>query len=182
MIETLEKYYNDGLLIKQVHPTKNLTIWNYSRKVQYERLWDDVTTMCRGIVTNSKGEIVSRSFPKFFNYEELKPTEIPNEPFDVTEEMDGQLGLLFWYEDEWIFASRGSFTSVYAEKGRQLLEKYDYKKLTRDNTYIFEIIFKEGRIVCKYDYEDLILIGCINIPFGYEIDIHDECFENRAGF
>lgn len=182
MKEILEKYYNEGLLIKQVHPTKDLTIWNYSRKTQYERLWDDFTMMCRGLVTNSKGYIVSRCFKKFFNYEELETTKIPNESFEITEKMDGQLGLLFWYEDEWIFASRGSFTSVYAEKGRQLLEKYDYKKLSHWDTYIFEIIFKEGRIVCKYDYEDLILIGCINIPFGFEYDIHSEWFENRAGF
>jgi len=182
MNEILEKYHNDGWLIKQVHPTKDLTIWNYSRKVQYERLWDDITLQCRGWITNSKGEIVSRSFKKFFNMEELTPSQIPNESFEVTEKMDGQLGLLFWYEDEWIFASRGSFTSVYAEKGRQLLEKYDYKKLTHDCTYIFEIIFKEGRIVCKYDFEDLILIGCINIVFGFEVNIHSEWFENRAGF
>lgn len=182
MKEILEKYYNDGLLIKQVHPTKDLTIWNYSRKTQYEKLWDKITLQCRGLVTNSRGDIVSRCFKKFFNYEELESSKIPNEPFEITEKMDGQLGLLFWYDGEWIFASRGSFTSVYAEKGRQLLEKYNYKMLSHWDTYIFEIIFKEGRIVCKYDYEDLILIGCINIPFGFEYDIHAEWFENRAGF
>lgn len=182
MNEILEKYYNEGWLIKQTHPTKDLTIWNYSRATQWEKHWDEVTLQCRGLVTNSKGEIVSRCFKKFFNYEELDSSQIPNEPFEITEKMDGQLGLLFWYEDEWIFASRGSFTSVYAEKGRELLEKYDYKKLSHWNTYIFEIIFKEGRIVCKYDYEDLILIGCINIPFGFEFDIHAEWFENPAGF
>ena len=67
MLEKLEKYYNDGLLIKQVHPTKDLTIWNYSTKVQYDRLWDEVTLMARGLVTNSKGEIIARPFTKFFN-------------------------------------------------------------------------------------------------------------------
>lgn len=33
MIEKLEKYYQDGLLLKQTHPTKDLTIWNYSPSV-----------------------------------------------------------------------------------------------------------------------------------------------------
>ncbi len=51
MIETLEKYYEDGLLHRQVHPTLDLTIWNYSPKVQYEKLWDEVTIQCRGLVT-----------------------------------------------------------------------------------------------------------------------------------
>ena len=83
MIETLEKYYNEGLIFKQTHPTLDLTIWNYSQKVQYEKLWDEVTVQCRGLVTNSKGEIVARPFKKFFNYEEHTPEEIPNEDYEV---------------------------------------------------------------------------------------------------
>ena len=100
MLTTLEKYYNDGLLHKQTHPTLDLTIWNYSPKVQYERLWDDITIQCRGLVTNSKGEIIARPFKKFFNYEEHKPEDIPNEHFEVYEKMDGSLGILFYYEYE----------------------------------------------------------------------------------
>jgi len=132
--------------------------------------------MCRGLVTNSKGEIVSRCLRKFFNWEQLLSANfpIPNEPFELYEKMDGQLGLLFWYEDEWIFASRGSFTSMYAEKGMQMLMKYyNYTMLDRDYTYIFEIIFKEGRIVCKYDYEALVLLTVIHIKKEFELDIYE---------
>ena len=100
MLTTLEKYYNDGLLHKQIHPTLDLTIWNYSPKVQYEKLWDEITIQCRGLVTNSKGDIVARPFKKFFNYEEHKPEDIPNENFEVYEKMDGSLGILFYYEYE----------------------------------------------------------------------------------
>jgi RNA ligase len=180
----INEYIEKRLLIIQKHPTKNLWILNYSRSCAYDNAWDLITLSCRGMIVNENGDIISRCMKKFHNWEQLINTNysIPNEPFEITEKMDGQLGLLFFYDNEWIFASRGSFTSIYAEKGKQLLEKYDYKKLTHDNTYIFEIIFKEGRIVCKYDYEDLILIGCINIPFGFEINIHDEWFKNRAGF
>ena len=78
MLEILEKYHKDGLLHKQTHPTLDLTIWNYSPKVQYERLWDDITIQSRGLVTNSKGEIVARPFKKFFNYEEHEPKDLPN--------------------------------------------------------------------------------------------------------
>ena len=95
MLEILEKYHKDGLLHKQIHPTYDLTIWNYSPKVQYEKLWDDITLQCRGLVTNSKGDIVARPFKKFFNYEEYKPEEIPNENYVVYEKMDGSLGILF---------------------------------------------------------------------------------------
>jgi RNA ligase len=219
MIETLEKYHKDGLLHKQTHPTLDLTIWNYSPRVQYEKLWDEITMQCRGLVTNSKGEIVARPFKKFFNYEEHKPEEIPNEDFVVYEKMDGSLGILFYYEEElsderryniwfnnnyetgmerffdpnnlpdfddpyyeptpktkgeWVLATRGSFTSTQAIKGRELLEKYDYNRLVKDYTYLFEIIYPENRIVCNYNFEDLVLLGMIHTPTGDEVDIHND--------
>ena len=216
MLSTLEKYYRNGLLLKQTHPTLDLTIWNYSPKVQYERLWDDITMQCRGLVTNSKGEIVARPFKKFFNYEEHKPEEIPNEDFVVYEKMDGSLGILFYYEyelsdekryniwfnnnyetgmerffdpnnlpdfdnpyyeptpkvkGEWVLATRGSFTSPQSIKGKELLEKYNFERLHTDYTYLFEIIYKENRIVCEYDYEDLVLLGMIETKSGNEVNI-----------
>jgi RNA ligase len=141
MLEILQKYHEEGLLHKQTHPTLDLTIWNYSPKVQYEKLWDDITIQCRGLVTNSKGEIVARPFKKFFNYEEHTPEDIPNENYVVYEKMDGSLGILFNYENEWILATRGSFTSPQAIKGKELLEKYPLGKLNKNNTYLFEIIY-----------------------------------------
>lgn len=219
MLEILEKYHVNGLLHKQIHPTLDLTIWNYSPRVQYERLWDDITIQCRGLVTNSKGDIVARPFKKFFNYEEHKPEDLPNEEFEVYEKMDGSLGILFYYEEvlsderryniwfnnnyetgmerffdsnnlpdydnpyyeptpktkgEWVLATRGSFTSPQAIKGSELLEKYDYNRLAKDYTYLFEIIYLENRIVCNYDFEDLILLGMIHTKTGNEVNIHND--------
>lgn len=145
MLEKLEKYYQDGLLLKQVHPTYDLTIWNYSPKVQYDRLWDEITLQCRGLVTNSEGKVVARPFQKFFNYEEYlenAPHMIPNEPFEVFDKMDGSLGILFNYNGEWIIATRGSFTSDQAIKAKEMLdEKYPTENLDKNNTYLFEIIY-----------------------------------------
>ena len=137
MKATLEKYYNDGLLYKQVHPTLPLTIWNYTEKVQFEDLWDEVTLMCRGLVTDDKGNVVARPFRKFFNMEEGKHTS--TDEFKVYEKMDGSLGIFFNYEGEWVMATRGSFTSDQAVKGMEMLSKYDYNKLHKDFTYLFEI-------------------------------------------
>jgi RNA ligase len=183
MLEKLNKYYEDGLLYKQVHPTLPLTIWNYSESVQYEKKWDEITLSCRGLVTDNDGNIVARPFSKFFNYEELTAEQIPNEYFDVYEKMDGSLGVLFNYNGEWILATRGSFTSEQSIKGRQLLEKYDYNRLNPNYTYLFEIIYPENRIVCSYDFEDLILLGMIHTETGDEVNIHctdneDICFKN----
>ena len=188
MLEILEKYHNDGLLLKQTHPIHDLTIWNYSPKVQYERLWHTYPLLlqCRGLVTNSEGKIIARPFRKFFNYEEYldnAPEMIPNEPFEVFEKMDGSLGILFNYKGDWIMATRGSFTSEQSIKGFDMLMKYDYERLPKNFTYLFEILYSENRIVCQYDYEDLVLLGLIETETEDEINLYnDEDYDGGIRF
>ena len=57
MLQKLNKYYEDGLLYKQEHPTLPLTIWNYTEKVQYEGLWDEITLSTRGLITDEFGRL-----------------------------------------------------------------------------------------------------------------------------
>ena len=63
-------------------------------------MWDDITLNCRGLVLDTEGNVIAKPFPKFFNYEEHKPEDIPNEYFEVYEKMDGSLGIFFYYEEE----------------------------------------------------------------------------------
>jgi RNA ligase len=158
MLEKLNKYYEDGLLYKQVHPSLPLTIWNYTEKVQYENLWDEVTLMCRGLVTDNEGDIVATPFHKFFNIEEGKFE--PTEKFEVYEKMDGSLGIVFWYRGQWVVATRGSFTSDQAIKAREILKKYNTDIMFRHLTFCFEIIYPENRIVLDYGTDEkLVLLG-----------------------
>jgi len=171
MLEKLNKYYEDGLLYKQVHPSLPLTIWNYTEKVQYENLWDEVTLMCRGLVTDDKGDIVATPFKKFFNIEEGKYT--PTETFEVYEKMDGSLGIVFWYQGQWVVATRGSFTSDQAIKARELLKKYNTDIMFRHMTFCFEIIYPENRIVLDYKGEEkLVLLGAFD-NWGKDYDMSD---------
>lgn len=174
-LETLNKYCDDGLLLKQTHPTLDLTIWNYSRKTQYDLLWDDITLMCRGLITNSEGKIVAHCMPKFFNLEELKPDQIPNEPFTLTEKMDGSFGNVFYYANRWILASRGSFTSDQAIKGNKILAESNTEfGLYTEYNYIVEIIYPENRIVVNYgDAEKLVVITAFNVETGVEVGISE---------
>lgn len=177
MNEILNKYYEDGLVYKQVHPTLPLTIWNYTEKVQYEGLWDDITLMSRGLVTDDKGNIVARPFKKFFNMDEGKHT--PTSDFEVYDKMDGSLGIFFYYECGWVMATRGSFTSDQAVKGYEMMFNYDFASLHKDYTYLFEIIYNENRIVVRYPFEDLVLLGMINTKTGYEVDLYNDDVDVR---
>ena len=178
-LDILNDYIERGLIIKQVHPTLPLSIYNYSRSCQYDKLWDEVTLDCRGLVLDNEGNVIAKPFPKFFNYEEHTVDEIPNEYFDVYEKLDGSLGICFHYEGEWHMATRGSFTSEQAIKGKELLGKYNFQKLHTDYTYLFEIIYKENRIVCDYDFEDVVLLGIINTKTGSEVNLHSDSEDIR---
>ena len=177
-LQTLHKYYEEGWLIKQTHPTLPLTIWNYSQATQYEGKWDAITLQCRGLVTDDKGNVVARPFKKFFNMEEGKHT--PTKEFEVYEKMDGSLGIAFYYSNQWIFASRGSFTSEQAIKGgRMFREKFQQSHFSKDSTYMFEVIYPENRIVVDYaGAERLVLLGRIGTKSGYEYSL--DAFKNNG--
>lgn len=177
LLEKLNKYFEDGLVCKQVHPTLPLTIWNYSPKTQFDGKWDEITLQTRGLVTDDKGNVVARPYRKFFNMEEGKHT--PTSDFEVYRKEDGSLGILFNYKDEWVFATRGSFTSDQSVKGFEMLKNYDYNRLHKGYTYLFEIIYNENRIVVQYNYEDLVLLGMINTETGYEVDLYNEGVDIR---
>jgi RNA ligase len=159
-LQVLTRYLEDGLLYKQTHPTLPLTIWNYTEKVQYEGLWDEVTLSCRGLVTDDKGNVAARPFRKFFNIEEGK--HIPTSSFDVYEKMDGSLIIVFWYDGEWVVASRGSFTSDQAVAASKIFfDKLDHN-FSIGITYLFEFTAKWNRIVVDYGEDDnLTLLGAI---------------------
>jgi len=178
-LEVLERYYKEGWLIKQTYPTLPLTIWNYSQATQYERKWDEITLQCRGLVTDEKGNIIARPFKKFFNIEEREHT--PTSEFEVYEKMDGSLGILFNYNQEWVFASRGSFTSDQCIKFKEIFYKnHDELLLSRSNTYLFEIIYPENRIVVDYGGEEkIVMLGEIHTDSGEELDLE---FNIQLGF
>jgi RNA ligase len=168
-LSTLNRYYEDGLLYKQVHPTLPLTIWNYTEKVQYNGLWDEITLSCRGLVTDNIGNIVARPFKKFFNLEEGKHT--PTQDFEVFEKMDGSMGIIFKYSGETIFATRGSFISEQSKWMSEFATTYNYQDIIVDGfTYLFEIIYENNRIVVDYgNQERLVLLGIINTETGEEL-------------
>lgn len=169
-LNILNKYYKDGLLEKQIHPFLPLTIWNYSQKVQFDDLWDDILIHCRGLVTDTEGKVIAKPFKKFFNLEENK--HIPSLDFSIWEKVDGSLGILFFYDGEWHICTRGSFTSDQAVKAKEMLPKYNEEwknHFNKKHTYLFEITYPENRICVNYgDEEELTLLGSVDTETGEE--------------
>lgn len=168
----LQQLIDEKLVFCQKHPTAELYIYNYSPKVQFDRLWNEITTQTRGLILDGNMNIVARPFKKFFNLSEHQPNEIPNESFEVFEKIDGSMGIMYFLNDKPYIATRGSFTSDQAQHANALLySKYMhlFDKLDRNKTYIFEIVYKENRIVVDYGtLDDLILLTVICNKTGNE--------------
>jgi len=161
----------------QKHPKYDLRIINYTQEVQFGKLWDDFLLMARGLIIDSDGKIIAKGFNKFFNLEELDINDIPNEPFEIFEKMDGSLGIYFYYNDEWIMATRGSFTSDQAIKGKQIADKYLKNVCVPGFVYLFEIIYPENRIVVDYNNDERLVLLSIIDPDGNEIPYDDILFD-----
>lgn len=97
---------------KKVHISRDgeLELFGYNAVMSYH-MWDKYCLLARGLVLNhSERRVVATPFPKFFNYGE-GGVKLPALPFEVTEKMDGSLGILFHHGTSWRVTTRGSLTS-----------------------------------------------------------------------
>lgn len=173
----LNQMINEGYIKINKHPEADLYIYNYTQNAQFDKVWNEVTLACRGIIMDGNQNIVARPFPKFFNLDEQEGIEIPKTSFEVYDKMDGSLGILYWIEKKPYIASRGSFTSEQAIKATEMLHstyKEVWKHLDTSKTYLFEIIYPENRIVLDYgSTEALVLLGIIDTQTGAELPLED---------
>jgi RNA ligase len=172
-LDLLVKMEDENFVRAQVHPTEPLMIFNYTERAMHQRVWNDVTHACRGLIYNTDTqEVVARPFPKFFNYGEHDEgtLDLDAEVF-VTDKLDGSLGILYREPASglWSIATRGSFTSEQAVHATELWRrKYDARWThLRGVTELFEIIYPENRIVLDYgDTDDLFHLGTVEIETG----------------
>jgi T4 RnlA family RNA ligase len=169
----LKSYVDNSLIIANKHPEYDIWILNYSPKVQSKKFWDLYTNSCRGLVIDVEGNILARPFQKFKNLEEYDSSEIDmSQEFDIFEKMDGSLIIVFYYTPQmkWIVASRGSFISEQCLEAQKMIDLNIYDKLNKNFTYLFEILYKENRIVVDYgDRKELVLLTVINTKTGTEL-------------
>ncbi|MGR4878606.1 AAA family ATPase [Streptomyces sp. LARHCF249] len=166
-----------GYVTRKSHPELPLSIYTYTRTAQYERVWNQVTTRCRGLVADdTTGAIVALPLPKFFNVGEHESGQpyapaLPDEPFEVYEKVDGSLAVVFHYADRWRVASKGSFTSAQATWAQRLLDTRDTTGLRPGTTYLAEILYPQNRIVVDYGgRRDLVLLAAFGAD-GTEVPL-----------
>lgn len=168
---------NEGRVTQRKHPTLPLYIYNYSDEVAFGGWWNDVTLNCRGLILDDEFNIVARPWAKFFNLGQRDNTIDFHAPVEVTDKLDGSLGILYPDGDGWAISTRGSFESDQAIYATREIWKPRYNEYYDDlleqdymdkYTLLFEIIIPWNRIVCNYgDMEDLVLLGAVEKEYNY---------------
>lgn len=180
----LDKMISEKYISVQKHPTADLFIYNYTHKAQFDKVWNEATMTCRGLILDSNYEIIERPFKKFFNLSE-HTDRLPTDKPKIWDKADGSLGILHWVDDIPYIATRGSFTSEQAiEATKMLHENKDiWGYFNKDNTYLFEIIYPENKICIDYGNErKLIHLATINKETGKSLPINDSPFETVTYF
>jgi len=112
--------------------------------------------------------------PKFFNKSEHDngksyADSLPEEGCSIFEKIDGSMGTIFFYNDEWHVATKGSFISDQAIEALKMLRAADTRYLVPGITYVAEIVYPENRIVVDYkNRHDLVLLTSY-LPDGREV-------------
>lgn len=165
-LEQLRDYQARHLIT--VRTRDDLIIANYTARAMYDRVWDEVTRICRGLILRldrpwPEGirieEVVALPFEKFFNVGETGE-EIRSPIIEMTEKFDGCLGLLYRHVGAYRVATRGSFAGPQALWATTFVQRFDLRALPENLTLLFEIIYPGSRIVVDYGgREDVVLLG-----------------------
>ena len=149
-----------------------LAIFNYRDECDFG---DPIVQEARGIIINLEAlEVVCWPFRKFGNWNESYADPIDWNTARVQEKVDGSIVKL-WFDklrDEWRFSTNSTIDaaganadSLTGESYLDLIKKTDNYKdipfdgLDKDNTYIFELVSPQNRVVIDYPYYRLFHIG-----------------------
>ena len=168
----LQAAVDEGLVTDRRHG--GLRILNYTNKATYSEAWDEVTTLCRGLVVDTGGEVVARPFLKFFGVQEPHAPAIPDGcAMHVTEKLDGSLGIAYHHDGQTWITTRGRLDSPQGRQGTEIWrERYDSVRFGPDVTPLFEVIYPENRVLVDYGTtRDLVLLAVIDIATGADLPL-----------
>ncbi len=190
-LNKLNEYVNLGKFTVEKHEKEDIYIYGYSQvdSNSYNKIkWDSTNINLRGLIVDSKGNVLSRTFQKFFTFRnyvsedtvllsENQVRKIKSNKFRIFEKVDGTFTILYWVNNTPYLATQRSFKSPKAIKATEILHKkynYTFDKLDRDKTYIFEAIYPETKVLVDYGMEEqLFLLGIIDTKTGVEEELKD---------
>lgn len=173
----------DGLVRAQRHPDGGRVVLNYTNQAQHRGVWTPTTRACRGLIVAADDpraltgaeEVVARPMAKFFNIAEHAAPGLADldldQPFEAADKLDGCLAIAYPGPDgATALATRGSFTSDQAIAATALWrQRYADVVVPPGQTWLFEYVGPDNRIVVAYDHPDLCLLAVVDTASGAEL-------------
>lgn len=172
-VSKLAKHVAEGEIKARRHLTEPLTVYNYSARCQFEKIWTHETMTCRGLIVRDDDEVIARPFKKFFNLGEHPDAAPIHERHSIFEKLDGSLGVAYVRpsDGQVAIATRGAFHSPQAEHATEWLREHHPDWRPPDGeTWLFEIIFDGSRVVVDYgDMDEMVFLTRIDTATGRDI-------------
>lgn len=182
---------------------KKLLLLNYTAQAHnilhaHENGWTKELKLCRGLVFSFEKEIklISRSFEKFFNANELKEISYENliknydlnKKFLARKKIDGHMIEYFEYRGKLCSTTRGKFNTQSSIESLSLLSKKEWDsfvlKLKQDNNIILmslivELVVPSTEVLVNYNGDKSIYLLSAYDHLGNKID--NDIMENVIG-
>lgn len=176
-----------NLIIKE---EDNFTLLKYN---QLESDFNqEIVRECRGIILDSKNQIVCWPFYKFFNYGEVYADKLDWSSVSVQDKIDGTLMKLWYYDNQWRLSTNGTVNAYttplnqnevlqlscpYKTFGELFENAENYKDINFDSlnknyTYMFELTSPYNKVVIKYPNIIIHHIGTRDNITGKELNIN----------
>jgi hypothetical protein len=198
-LNLLNDYVANTAIVCEKHPDEDIYIYGYyqSNEMTDKISWDSVNIHCRGIILDSKGNVIERPFPKFWTFQQYitkdaillnddQVLRLPKSNYRITEKIDGTMVVLYWLNDKPYLATQRSFTNIKAKLATDILHKkyaHTFKTFNRNHTYIFEAVYPETKVLIDYgDTRDLFLIGVIDKKTGSSLPFEDIGFPKAKDY
>ena len=156
----------------------NIVSLNFTRDAFQDGVWNDETIKARGLFINKvTGEIVARSYNKFFQYDETPETKdyVDNNlvyPLYISKKFNGFLGILSVYSNEFFIATKSTNDGEYCDYFKNILNNtiFNNEQETRElfNTLkenncsaVFEVMDMENDQHIVYEDNSLALLDFI---------------------
>ena len=177
----------------------HISSFNFTRKAFYDRKWDAMNVKARGLfIDTEKNKIVSRSYEKFFNVNEMpetKATALQNNlcfPVCAYRKENGFLGIVGYdsKKDELFISSKttpngdfaGYFKTLLASSGVDMSALKSFIK-ENDVSFVFEVIdIDNDPHIIKYEQSKIVLLDIIKNQMEFEKLDYDELYMRAAQF
>jgi len=185
------KYLSETLFIT-CKECDDFYVLNYNQIFSPED--DDYVMECRSLQLDKQGNVVSRAYPRFFNYGQ-RPEITGKFVFEgcrILEKVDGSLIRVYWnpFGNRWEIATRGtafaeseqdfypSFRQAVLEDGFGVTEEEFQdvfnREFNKDHTFVFEYCSIKNRIVTLYAEPVMYFVVAIENYSGEEVHGDDE--------